>query len=77
MEFEGVMVLAVHPFEIGAPGTPGMSLGTKILSSKIFSYHKNMMLFYAFFHFILQKMPKFMENLFMSDLLLGKKAPNH
>ena len=42
--------------EIGAPGTPGVSLGTKILVSKIFSYNKNMMLFYALFPFIMRKL---------------------
>ena len=56
MEFEGFMILAVRPFEIGAPGTPGVSHGTKILASKIFSYHKNMMLFYALFPSIMQNM---------------------
>ena len=47
--------------EIGAPGTPGVSLGTKFLVSKIFSYHPQMMLFYAFFKFVLQKMLKIMK----------------
>ena len=45
--------------EIGAPGTPGVSLGTKFLVSKIFSYHPQMMLFYAFLQFVQQKMLKF------------------
>ena len=29
--------------EIGAPWTPGVSIGTKFLVSKIFSYHPQMM----------------------------------
>ena len=45
--------------EIGAPGTPGVSLGTKFLVSKIFSYHPQLMLFYAFLQFVQQKMLKF------------------
>ena len=49
------MVLDLEPPEILAPGTPGVSLGTKIITSKFFSYHKNMMLFNAFFGFVLQK----------------------
>ena len=44
--------------EIQAPGTPGVSHGTKILGSKIFSYHPQMMLFYAFCGFVLQKRSK-------------------
>ena len=40
--------------EIGALGTPGMSHGTNFLVSKIFFYHKNMMLFYALLPLILQ-----------------------
>ena len=47
--------------EIGAPLTPGVSLGTKILVSKFFSYHPQMMLFYAFLQFVLQKMLKIMN----------------
>ena len=34
--------------EIGAPATPRVSLGTKILGPKIFSYDPIMMLFYVF-----------------------------
>ena len=48
--------------EIGAPGTPGVSLGTKFLVSKIFSYHPPMILFYAFLQFVLQKMWKIMNS---------------
>ena len=48
LEFEIGMLLDPDPSEILAPGTPGMSLGTKIFSSKFFSYHMNNMLFYAF-----------------------------
>ena len=35
--------------EIGAPLTPGVSLGTKILVSKFFLYHPPMMLFLCIF----------------------------
>ena len=34
--------------EIGAPATPRVSLGTKILGPKIFIYDPVMMLFYVF-----------------------------
>ena len=60
--------------EIGAPGTPGVSLGTKFLVSKTFSYHPQMMLFYAFFKFVLQKMLKVMKiRPFLSFFLLTAK----
>ena len=64
--------------EIGAPGTPGVSLGTKFLVSKIFSYHPQMMLFYAFWSIVLQKMLKIKKNcLFLHDfLVIGKSAKN-
>ena len=48
-------ILELHPPEIGAPVTPGMSLGTKIFVSKIFSYDPVMILFYEIFWFIGQK----------------------
>ena len=54
-EFAIGMLIGADPPEILAPVTPGVSQGTKILGSKIFSYHKNLMLFYAFLPFILQK----------------------
>ena len=47
--------------EIGAQGTPGMSLGTKFLVSKFFSYHPQMKLFYGFLKYVLQKMLKIMN----------------
>ena len=60
--------------EIGAPGTPGVSLGTKFLVSKIFSYHPQMMLFYAFLKFVLQKRLKVMIiRPFLSFFLLTAK----
>ena len=34
-------ILELHPPEIGSPVTPGMSLGTKIFVSKIFSFDEN------------------------------------
>ena len=48
-------ILELHPPEIGAPVTPGMSLGTKIFVSKFFSYDPVMILFYDIFWFIGQK----------------------
>ena len=51
-------IIGARPPEIGAPVTPGVSHGTKIFGSKIFSYHPQMMLFYAFWGFFTQKMPK-------------------
>ena len=60
--------------EIGAPGTPGVSLGTKFLVSKFFSYTPQMMLFYAFLQFVLQKRLKIMNmRLFLSFFLLAAK----
>ena len=38
--------------EIGAPLTPGVSLGTKILVSKIFPFDKNKIIFYKDFGFM-------------------------
>ena len=61
--------------EIGAPGTPGVSLGTKFLVSKIFSYHPQMMLFYAFLRFVLQKMLKIM-NIWPVSLYLAANKKN-
>ena len=52
------MLLTLHPAEIRTPGTPGVSHGTKKILSNFFLYHKNQMLFYAFWGFVLQKMPK-------------------
>ena len=54
-------------------GPQGCPMGPNFCSQKI----SHMMLFYAFLQFIMQKMPKFIETLFITDLLLGKKAPNH
>ena len=34
-------ILELHPPDIGAPVTPGMSLGTKIFVSKTFPFDKN------------------------------------
>ena len=64
--------------EIGAPGTPRVSLGTKFLVSKIFSYHPQMMLFYAFWGFVMQKMLKIMKNcpFLHKCLVIGKRAKN-
>ena len=47
-ETEVGQIISAHPPEIGAPVTPGVSHGTKIFGSKIFSYHPQMMLFYGF-----------------------------
>ena len=61
-ENEVGQIIGVHPPEIGAPVTPGMSHGTKIFASKFFSYHKNKMLFYALFPFIMQKYAVFFND---------------
>ena len=45
-------ILELHPPEIGAPVTPGMSLGTKIFVSKFFSRDDSKMFFYEIFWFI-------------------------
>ena len=55
LEFEIGEILEWGPSEIQAPGTPGVSHGTNFLVSKFLSYHENMMLFYAFLPFIMQK----------------------
>ena len=52
------MILAVRPFEIGAPGTPGVSHGTEIFDSNFFPYHPKMILFYVFYWLVRLKMPK-------------------
>ena len=54
-ETEVSEILELHPREIGAPMTPGMSLGTKIFVSKFFSYDSVMILFYEIFWLIGQK----------------------
>ena len=36
--------------EIGTPGIPSKSQGTKIFGSNFFSYHKNQIIFYDIFH---------------------------
>ena len=77
-ETEVGQIISAHPPEIGAPVTPGVSHGTKIFGSKIFSYHPQMMLFYVFWGFVLQKMQKIKENcLFLHDFfVIGKSAKN-
>ena len=52
LEFEVGLLLVLGPPEMGALGTPKRSHGTNFLVSKIFFYHENMMLFYAFLTFI-------------------------
>ena len=60
--------------ELGTSLTPSESHGTKIFCSKIFSYHPQMMLFYAFLGFGLQKMLKIMKNyLFLALFPISKK----
>ena len=61
-ENEVGQIIGVHPPEIGAPVTPGMSHGTKIFCSKIFSYHPQKMLFYVIWGFVLQKTLKNEKN---------------
>ena len=49
-------ILELDPPEIEAPVTPGMSLGTKIFDSKIFSYDNSKLLFYEDFGFMWLKL---------------------
>ena len=58
LETEVGMVLDLDPPEIQAPVTLSESQGTKILVSKISSQHLEMMLFYAFWGFVMRKMLK-------------------
>ena len=55
MEFDIGQILDPDPQKIGAPVTPGVSHGTKIFASKIFSYHPVMIIFYPFCEVVLQK----------------------
>ena len=74
-ETEVGQIISAHPPEIGAPVTPGVSHGTKIFGSKIFSYHPQMMLFYVFCGFVLQKMLKIEKNcLFLALFPITKKS---
>ena len=77
-EFEIWKIFHRRPAEILAPWTPGVSHGTKIFGSKIFSYHPQMMLFYAFWRFVMQKMLKIMKNcpFLHKCLVIGKRAKN-
>ena len=70
------MLLDLWPPEIWAPGTPGESQGTKIFTSKNFSYQPLMMLFYAFWGFIGQKVMKIKKNqrCLVFPLLVAKYA---
>ena len=56
-------IFGAGPHEIEAPVTSGLSQGTKIFVSKIFSYHPLTMLFCAFCRFIWQKMMKIKKNM--------------
>ena len=58
LEFGVGPILTSGPTEIEALGTLGMSHGTKLLAPKNFSYHAQLMLFYVFLWFVLQKMLK-------------------
>ena len=58
LEFGVCPILTSGPTEIEALGTLGMSHGTKLLAPKNFSYHAQLMLFYVFLWFVLQKMLK-------------------
>ena len=58
LETEVGMVLDLDPPEIQAPVTLSESQGTKILVSKISSHHLEIMLFYAFWGFVMRKMIK-------------------
>ena len=78
LETEVTMVLDLGPPEIQAPGTLSESQGSKIFVSKISSHHPEMMLFYAFWGFVLRKMLKKVKNslilLFCS--VMGKYVEN-
>ena len=62
LETEVGMILDVRPPEIQAPVTLSESQGTKHFGPKISSHHPGMMLFYAFWGFVLQKMLKNEKN---------------
>ena len=55
-ETEVGMILDLRPPEIQALVTLSESQGTKIFGPKISSHHPGMMLFYAFWGFVLLKM---------------------
>ena len=62
LETEVTMVLDLGPPEIQAPGTLSESQGSKIFVSKISSHHPEMMLFYAFWGFVMRKILKNVKN---------------
>ena len=66
------------PPEILTPGTPSESQGTKFFDSKIFSYHKNKMLFNEDFGFIWLKMKFYAKNRSISAIsyVMAKTAQN-
>ena len=72
-ENEAGKIYGAGPHEIEAPVTSGLSQGTKIFVSKIFSYHPLTMLFSSFCRFIWQKMMKIKKNL----SILAYLAINH
>ena len=76
LETEVGMVLDLDLPEIQAPVTLSESQGTKILVSKISSQHLEIMLFYAFWGFVMQKMLKIMKNCpFLHKCsVIGKRA---
>ena len=55
-------IVGADPAKIEAPGTPGLSLGTKIFDSKICSYDKSKMLFYEDFGFMWLKLKFYAKN---------------
>ena len=76
LEFEVDLLLILYPAEIEAPGTPGVSHGTKIFGAKFFSYHPLMNLFYEFCGLVMLKMPKIKKNcLFLhNSLVIGERS---
>ena len=58
LEFEVDLLLILYPAEIEAPGTPGVSHGTKIFGPNFFSHQPLMNLFHEFCGLVLLKMPK-------------------
>ena len=72
-KYSGKTHLKIFPgclSKIGPMGTLSKSQGTKILVSKIFSHHLEMMLFYVFLGFVMRKMLKIVKNSLILLILL-------
>ena len=55
-------IFGLGPWELGPSLTPRVSLGTKILSQKIFSYDPIMILFYVFCSFFMPNLEFYAKN---------------